>query len=271
MMAPEAMLGKKYGHKRDVWALGAMYFQLITGRYIIGSEKYSMNQLEDQMMQGEWVFPQEIMFSVQGLDFLNRLLCFNEDQRLNWADVPLHKYLLTASADHLPLSRLELFNENNSNDIQPSSLGSDTIFASAKSIDQNSPQKIAIPHIKDYSHNLDAQNRQTGMVANSSYNQMSEMPSHIGVEKEDDSFEVEQNLQSAVFHRNNSLLIDVNSVRKFSLKCQKAYEVYLNDSEASPQLPVQIEPFKKMKIEPELKEVDLEQDPQETLNQAQGR
>jgi serine/threonine protein kinase len=47
MMAPEAMLGKKYGHKRDVWALGAMYFQLITGRYIIGSEKYSMNQLED--------------------------------------------------------------------------------------------------------------------------------------------------------------------------------------------------------------------------------
>ena len=27
-MAPEALLGKKYGHKRDVWALGAMYFQL---------------------------------------------------------------------------------------------------------------------------------------------------------------------------------------------------------------------------------------------------
>ena len=29
-MAPEALLGKKYGHKRDVWALGAMYIQLIT-------------------------------------------------------------------------------------------------------------------------------------------------------------------------------------------------------------------------------------------------
>jgi serine/threonine-protein kinase ULK/ATG1 len=26
LMAPEALFGKKYGHKRDVWALGAMYF-----------------------------------------------------------------------------------------------------------------------------------------------------------------------------------------------------------------------------------------------------
>ena len=26
LMAPEALFGKKYGHKRDVWALGVMYF-----------------------------------------------------------------------------------------------------------------------------------------------------------------------------------------------------------------------------------------------------
>lgn len=26
LMAPEVLFGKKYGHKRDVWALGAMYF-----------------------------------------------------------------------------------------------------------------------------------------------------------------------------------------------------------------------------------------------------
>ena len=26
LMAPEVLFGKKYGHKRDVWALGAMYY-----------------------------------------------------------------------------------------------------------------------------------------------------------------------------------------------------------------------------------------------------
>ena len=38
LMAPEALFGNKYGHKRDVWALGAMYFQLITGKYIFGHD-----------------------------------------------------------------------------------------------------------------------------------------------------------------------------------------------------------------------------------------
>ena len=46
-MSPEALLGKKYGHKRDVWALGAMYFQLITGKYVFGSERCSIKELED--------------------------------------------------------------------------------------------------------------------------------------------------------------------------------------------------------------------------------
>ena len=78
-MAPEALFGKKYGYKRDVWALGVMYFQMITGKYILGDEKCTMEDLEKDMLKGKWVFPKEIMFSVQGIDFLNRLLCFNED------------------------------------------------------------------------------------------------------------------------------------------------------------------------------------------------
>jgi len=80
-----------------------------------------------------------------------------------------------------------------------------------------------MPHVKDY-----------GGPANSSYNQMSEMPSQIGCEKEDESFEVEQHLETAVFHRNKGLVMDIQSMRKFSYKCQKAYEVFMNDSEASP-------------------------------------
>ena len=31
LMAPEVIQNKRYGHKRDVWAIGALYFQLITG------------------------------------------------------------------------------------------------------------------------------------------------------------------------------------------------------------------------------------------------
>jgi serine/threonine protein kinase len=78
-MAPEVLFGKKYGHKRDVWALGAMYFQLITGNYIFGDEKCTLNELEDQVIEGKWSFPKNILFSIQGIGFLNQLLAFNED------------------------------------------------------------------------------------------------------------------------------------------------------------------------------------------------
>jgi len=63
-MAPEVLFGKKYGHKRDVWALGAMYFQLITGKYIFGHEKCTMDELESKMLEGQWSFPKEILFSL---------------------------------------------------------------------------------------------------------------------------------------------------------------------------------------------------------------
>ena len=31
LMAPEVLQNKEYGHKRDVWAIGALYYQIITG------------------------------------------------------------------------------------------------------------------------------------------------------------------------------------------------------------------------------------------------
>ncbi len=60
------------------------------------------------MAKGLWTFPKEIIFSLQGLDFLNRLLCFNEQHRLNWPEVAQHKYLATQSTDYIPISRLEV-------------------------------------------------------------------------------------------------------------------------------------------------------------------
>jgi hypothetical protein len=52
---------------------------MITGRYILGDDKCTIEDLEKRMVEGQCVFPKEIMFSRQGIDFLNRLLCFNEE------------------------------------------------------------------------------------------------------------------------------------------------------------------------------------------------
>jgi serine/threonine protein kinase len=43
-MAPEILFAKGYDYKVDVWALGALYFTLLTNMYVFNAE--SMRQLE---------------------------------------------------------------------------------------------------------------------------------------------------------------------------------------------------------------------------------
>ena len=38
VMAPEVMELKDYGYKREVWALGAIFYQLVTSKYVFGHE-----------------------------------------------------------------------------------------------------------------------------------------------------------------------------------------------------------------------------------------
>jgi serine/threonine-protein kinase ULK/ATG1 len=49
VMAPEVIQNKPYSHKRDVWALGALYYQLVTGNYVFGHEYITIPDLEDNV------------------------------------------------------------------------------------------------------------------------------------------------------------------------------------------------------------------------------
>ena len=67
-MAPELLFCRGYDYKVDVWALGGLYFTLLTNMYVFNAE--SMKQLEYRVRKGDWMWPKEIEFSLQGLEFL---------------------------------------------------------------------------------------------------------------------------------------------------------------------------------------------------------
>jgi hypothetical protein len=46
-----------------------------------------MDELESKMLDGQWSFPKEINFSLQGIQFLNALLNFDEEQRPDWPEI----------------------------------------------------------------------------------------------------------------------------------------------------------------------------------------
>jgi serine/threonine protein kinase len=71
-MAPEVLNGKRYNHKADVWSLGVIFFEMITGfTPFTGRDK---NDLKRNLEKGQYAIPKSLKISLQGLDFLNGCL-----------------------------------------------------------------------------------------------------------------------------------------------------------------------------------------------------
>ena len=90
-MAPEILKGLPYSSKVDVWSLGAVFYEMITGfTPFTGTNK---DNLKDNLEQGNYRFPKHIRMSLEGLDFLNCCLQHNPADRMDWDELMRHNYL----------------------------------------------------------------------------------------------------------------------------------------------------------------------------------
>lgn len=93
VMAPEVLHGRKYNHKADVWSLGIIYFEMITGFMpFTGRDK---NELKSNLDKGMYKLPKKLQMSIQGLDFLNCCLQFESEKRMSWSELVNHPYIKT--------------------------------------------------------------------------------------------------------------------------------------------------------------------------------
>ena len=70
MMAPEQLntywgRGSGYSHKIDVWAMGVIFYQMLTGMLMFSVDKATkrkdaMTALYEKMKQGTWSWPSDI-------------------------------------------------------------------------------------------------------------------------------------------------------------------------------------------------------------------
>mmetsp|Transcript_59727 Transcript_59727/g.82048 ORF Transcript_59727/g.82048 Transcript_59727/m.82048 type:complete len:117 (-) Transcript_59727:870-1220(-) len=72
MMAPEVLMQKKYDHKADIWSLGALFYEMITGFTPFTGK--NQNDLKRNLVKGEYSFPKTLKLSLEGLNFLNSCL-----------------------------------------------------------------------------------------------------------------------------------------------------------------------------------------------------
>ena len=71
-MAPEVLDGNPYDQSADVWSLGCVFYEMLTGfSAFTGTDQAN---LAENIMRGTYYFPKTIKFSIQGLSFLNACL-----------------------------------------------------------------------------------------------------------------------------------------------------------------------------------------------------
>jgi serine/threonine-protein kinase ULK/ATG1 len=91
VMAPEVLNGRHYNHKADVWSLGIVFFEMITGfAPFTGKDKAD---LKNNLEKGLYKLPKKLHLSLQGLDFINGCLQYDQEKRMSWTQLIEHPYV----------------------------------------------------------------------------------------------------------------------------------------------------------------------------------
>ena len=97
MMAPEQLntywgRGTGYNHKIDVWAIGVIFYQMLTGMFIFTVERTTkrqdaMSSLMKKLKEGTWSWPTDIEISLVTFDFLNKTMQHDPLHRPTWQEM----------------------------------------------------------------------------------------------------------------------------------------------------------------------------------------
>lgn len=106
MMAPEQLNtywghGSGYSHKIDVWAMGVIFYQMLTGMFMFTVDRTTKRQdamkaLYDKIVEGTWSWPSNIMINLSTFDFLNKTMQHDPFLRPTWQEMQEHP-IFTAS------------------------------------------------------------------------------------------------------------------------------------------------------------------------------
>jgi calcium-dependent protein kinase len=86
-MSPEVLFGK-YGKECDVWSLGVVIFQMLTGDYPFDGD--TVAEINEKIRKGSFNVPDSV--SNQGYDLLNKMIDYRNDERATFAQLLKHPW-----------------------------------------------------------------------------------------------------------------------------------------------------------------------------------
>lgn len=118
-MAPEIMKYKKYDKKADLWSLGVIFYELLTGKTPFTASNHA--ELLENIENKKIYFPSHIKISHSARDLLIGLLNKDSKKRITWRELFNHEWLSTNITNSILRSNIittQSFSKNNEEDDQ---------------------------------------------------------------------------------------------------------------------------------------------------------
>ena len=109
---------KIYNNKIDLWSLGVITYELLTGQppFLGDNPKDIYNQIKE----GKYKLPSSLIASVEILTFINGLLQYEPQKRLDWEGIKNHDFL-NKNVQEFTYIKLNSIKENDKDDIEMNS------------------------------------------------------------------------------------------------------------------------------------------------------
>ena len=142
-MSPDIVLkhmdnnNKKYNTSVDLWSLGVITYELLTGSTpFLGK---TSEEVFNSIKNGVYTLPKKLRPSIEIISFINGLLQYYPEKRLNWKQINSHPFL-TKKVNEFTYIDLEMADENEKNQIEINSKDCDNllwVFFKSKNLNIN--------------------------------------------------------------------------------------------------------------------------------------
>ena len=112
---------KVYSNENDLWSLGAITYELLTGQPpFIGDNP---KDIYNKILEGKYKLPSSLIASVEIITFINGLLQYDPQKRLDWEGIKRHDFL-NKNVQEFTYIKLNSIKENDKDEIEMNSKNS---------------------------------------------------------------------------------------------------------------------------------------------------
>ena len=92
--SPEQLSNSEYDEKIDIWSLGILTYELLTGKPPFEDDIIRILQKEKEPRLSKLVFPENITLSEEAVEFVSLLLKENPEDRMNLLKAIKHPFIV---------------------------------------------------------------------------------------------------------------------------------------------------------------------------------